>query len=92
MYQVIQRDEAVQIIADQIHKNMMRDHAFMLDLVTNGFPGVSNYTDEELVEEAEDLNIAGLLVTRGVFAGGKDRALGEQMSPLGDGVLDEQPM
>ena len=88
MYQVIQRDEAVQIIADQIHKATMEDHAFMLDLVTNGFPGVSNYTDEELVEEAEGLDIADLLVTRGVFAGGEDRAIGAQMSPLG-GTLEE---
>lgn len=87
-YQVIQRDEAVQVIAEQIHQSMMEDHSFMLDVVTNGFPGVSNYTDEELIQEAEDLNIADLLVTRGVFAGGEDRAIGAQMSPLG-GTLDE---
>lgn len=87
-YQVIQRDEAIQVIAEQVHQEMMQDHSFMLDLVTNGFPGISNYTDEELIQEAEDLNIADLLVTRGVFAGGEDRTLGAQMSPLGGTLIE----
>lgn len=90
MYTVQKRDEAVQVIAEQVHLAMMEDHGFMQDVVTHGFPGVANYTDEELVQEAEDLNIADLLVSRGIFAGGEDRALDAAMSPLG-GVLLPPP-
>jgi hypothetical protein len=90
MYTVQKREEAIEIIIQQLHQSMMEDstHAFMLDVITNGFAGVVNYTDDELVEEAEDLGISDLLVTRGVFAGGEDRPLSARLSPLG-GVLPE---
>jgi hypothetical protein len=77
-YRVVEgrRQDAIKAVAEAIHSNMMEDHGFMMELVTNGFVGVSNYTDEELAQEADELDIADQLVVTGVLEGGEDKAFG----------------
>ena len=76
-YRVVdgRREDAIKAVSEAIHSNMMEDHGFMLEIVTNGFVGVSNYTDEELAQEADELDIADQLVVAGVMEGGDDKAL-----------------
>jgi hypothetical protein len=77
-YRVVEgrREDAIKSVTEAIHRAMMDDHGFMLEIVENGFIGVSNYTDEQLSQEADELDIADQLVVAGILEGGEDKAFG----------------
>jgi hypothetical protein len=75
-YRVVEgrREDVVMAVTNAIHSAMMDDHGFMVEIVENGFIGVNNYTDEELAQEADELDIADHLVVTGALEGGEDKA------------------
>ena len=66
-FNIIDRHRLMDLIAEELMNFANDDSDFIMSLISDGYPGVDNMGDNELLDELEDLGLVDAAMAEGVI-------------------------